>query len=616
MKKRYKNTSKIKTGPKKTVTGILHGNSRGFAFLCGDGYEDIFIPAFALGQAMHGDTVEVDVYSDHGEVKKILKSGPSEITGTYYKDMRGGKVVPDDKHYSRDILVMGGSAVSGERVVIKLSRKDRRKGEIIARLGQADSLESSIAAIVFSLGIKDFGYKAINEAEKEADQEFCINGRTDFRSQSCFTIDGEDSKDFDDAVYAEEINGEYRLWVHIADVAHYVPLYSHVDKEAFRRGNSFYYGESVLPMLPNVLCNGICSLNENEPRLTLTVIMDISTDGEVVGGEVCEGVICSHKRMTYEKVEAALNGETSEYAQFEQTLFTLHKIRDLLKKRRDEAGNIDFDISEPQFSFEQGKVISVRKKPRLISHSIIEECMIAANRFIAAKFLSLKEPIIYREHQPPQQEKLDELNAFLASIGEKAIKTNSKDIADLLRNVAPEKSSAVSRMTLRCMSKAKYSVYCNGHFGLALNEYCHFTSPIRRYSDLAVHRVVKAYLHGESTEALAEIATSVAAQASEREKLTERAEREIDELYIADYMSRFVGKEFEGIISGVTEWGVYVELDNTAEGMIKAESMGNTRFISDTVSMFVHGKGIFSLGDSIKVVLVSASEGNILFELA
>ncbi len=600
----------------RTVVGVICGNSRGFAFLdCGE-KEDVFIPAKALKGAMHGDTVEVAVYGDHGEVKKILKNGSDEITGTYVIEMRAKKVIPDDKHFSRDVFVTSGKASLGDKVVVKLSRKDRGKGEIIKVLGKSGTLNADVSAAVFSLGISEFKQKALNEARSVASEPIEVGNREDFTSQPCFTIDGANSKDFDDAVYAQKTSEGFRLWVHIADVAHYVPLHSHLDKEAFRRGNSFYYGVSVIPMLPEELCNGVCSLNENESRYTLSVVMDINPYGEIVDGKICEGIIRSQKRMTYEKVSDFLGGKTNEYAAFSDTLNTLLFLSRALKKRRDDCGNIDFDISEPEFTFSGDKVTDVKKAPRLVAHSIIEECMIAANRFVAAKFLSIKAPFVYREHQPPAAEKLSSLNTFLRAMGLSEVKPDSKSIAYLLSSVPPEKKSAVSKMTLRSMSKAKYSVQSQGHFGLAINEYCHFTSPIRRYSDLAIHRIIKSYLHGDSLDLYRSEVDAAASQASQRERLCERVEREIDDLYLADYMSQFVGKIFCGVISGVTEWGVYVELDNTAEGMIRAETLGVTSFNPDSVSLYVRNKGFFTLGDEITVKLVSAQSGNILFELA
>ncbi len=511
--------------------------------------------------------------------------------------------------------VTSGNAQTGDRVAIRLSHKDRSKGEITAVLGKAGTLEADIAEVLFSLNIEEFRYKAVKEAELNASRDISVASRRDFTFQPCFTMDGEGSKDFDDAVFAERNGNDFRLYVHIADVAEYVPLHSHLDKAAFARGNSFYYGDNVIPMLPEVLCNDVCSLNENVPRYTLSAIMDISADGDIMGGEICESVICSHKRMTYEMADKALKGETDEYDEFLPTLRILLELRDILKKKRDQNGNIDFDLAEPKFVFKNGEVISANKSPRLITHSIIEECMIAANRFVAKKFFDIKAPFVYREHQPPQTEKIEGLNVFLAALGVREVSPISSDIAKLLREVSPEKSSAVSRMTLKSMSKAKYSTSCEGHFGLALKEYCHFTSPIRRYSDLTIHRVIKSYLHGEDLDNYRSVVAEAATQASERERVCEKAERRIDEIYMASYMARFVGKKFVGIVSGVTEWGVYVELDNTAEGMIKAESLGTTKFDESTVSISISSGKTIRLGDKLNVKLISATSGNILFEL-
>ena len=608
-----------RSGDKKrgvTVVGTVIGSGRGFAFLSREGQDDLFIPARDLGGALHGDRVEAEAYFDHCEVRRILKFGFYELTGVFYEDMRVKRVTPDDRHFSGDIRVTGGEkAKTGDRVVVRLSRKDRGRGEIVCNLGKAGERDSDIAAVVYSLGIEDFKRKALYEAEQNAVSPISLEGRTDFTAQPCFTIDGEGSKDFDDAVYAERNGDSFRLWVHIADVAHYVPLNGHLDKEALRRGNSFYYGEGVIPMLPEILSNGVCSLNENEPRLTLSAVMDIDDDGNITGGEVCEGVICSHKRMTYEKVEKALNGETDEYAPYMGTLSTLLGLRNVLKKKRDAEGNIDFEIYEPKFTFEGDKVVDMRRAPRLVAHSIIEECMIAANRFIAKKFFELSTPFVYREHKAPDPEKIESLNVFLSALGENTTGGTSGEIAALLNNISPEKKSAVSKMTLRCMQKATYSVVCGGHFGLALKEYCHFTSPIRRYSDLTIHRVIKDWLHGEDLSKYRSVVSTAASAATEREKVCERAERKIDDIYAASFMSSFVGKAFEGVVSGVAEWGIYVELENTAEGMIRAETIGQCSFDESTMTMHVYGKGDFRLGDAVKVRLVSAGGGNIVFEL-
>lgn len=575
-----------------------------------DGAE-IFIPKRFLNGAMHGDEVEANVYYDHGEVKRIISFGVNEISGIYIKDFHGAKVIPDDRRMGRFFKV-NGQAQDGERVVIRLSRRSRDRGDIVKRFGIAGELAADIAKEVYSLGIEEFGQKTLEEADEVASEPITTDNRVDFTSQRCFTMDGAGSKDFDDAVYAERTELGYKLWVHIADVGHYVAYKSHLDKQAFMRGNSFYYGEHVIPMLPERLCNDVCSLNENVDRYTLSVALEYDESGFLLGGDIVEGVIRSAKRMTYEDAERALSGEKGIYDEFLPTLETLKELRDLLKRRRDENGNIDFDIAEPEFVFEGETPIGAKKKPRLLTHSIIEECMIAANAFVADFCLSKKLPIVYRVHLAPSEEKLNELNIFLLAFGEKAVPPDSKAIATMLGGLDEEKRGAISRMTLRCMQKAVYSTECKGHFGLAIDRYCHFTSPIRRYSDLVVHRAIKAYLHGEDCSYLASACDKAATQASERERLCAVAERNIDDLYLCHYMSQFIGEEFVGRISGVTEWGIFVELDNTAEGLIRTDDMGYVRF-DDRTKTLRGSKRVYKLGDEIKVRLMSASSGNIVF---
>lgn len=593
--------------------GAVNGD---YAFLEREG-GDIFIPARCLNGAMHGDVVTANVYGDRGEVTKILSVGFIELTGIYVRGLKNAKVVPSDRRYARDIRVKDivCPAAPGDKVLVRLSRKDRSTGIIVKSFGQAGMLESELMSELHSLGIEDFKRKALAEAQEASSQPVVVGQRRDFTAQRCFTIDGEDSKDFDDAVYAERTETGYRLWVHIADVAHYVPLNSHTDREAYRRGNSFYYGESVIPMLPESLSNGACSLNENEDRYTLSVILDISKDGSVSDGEIAESVIRSSKRMTYECAELALQGKArSDYAPFCETLAVLKELRDVLKRRRDEDGNIDFDIPEPKFVFKDGKPVEAFRAPRLVTHSIIEECMIAANRFIARKFYEIKAPFVYRVHKPPSKEKLSELNRFLGVIGEKKVLPRSSSIAALLGNADPEKSMAISKMTLRSMSKAFYSTSCEGHFGLALSEYCHFTSPIRRYSDLTVHRVIKAYLRGEDLRSFEGVTQAAAEQASERERVCEKAERNIDNLYMCEYMSRFIGKRFVAFISGFSERNAYVELENTAEGKISWDNLRDAYIDFERMALVV-SKKVFKLCDKVYVKLLSASSGTLDFEL-
>ena len=593
-----------------SVKGVIDGTDRGYAFLKSEG-GDIFIPKKYLLGAMHGDEVEVDVFSDHGEVQRIISLGATEISGIYIEELHSCKVIPDERKYGR-YFKASGYAEDGERVIIRLNRRNRSSGEIVKRLGKAGTLEADIGRHIFSLGIERFGEKTISEADQAASEPIEVGNRTNFTSQSCFTVDGEGSKDFDDAVYAERTDLGYRLWVHIADVSHYVPLNSHLDKQAFKRGNSFYYGEHVIPMLPEQLSNGVCSLNEGENRYTLSVILDYDVGGFLLHGEVTEGVIRSRRRMTYEMADRALGGENI-YPEQLVTLKILKELRDVLKKRRDEEGNIDFDIKEPKFTFSGEVPVKAEAKPRLITHSIIEECMIAANSFIAGLCLKEERTIVYRVHASPSEEKMEELNAYLLAVGEKTVLPDSRSIAAMLKGLPPEKKSAISRMTLRSMQKAKYSTACDGHFGLAIKEYCHFTSPIRRYSDLAVHRVIKESLMGGDCKRLVSMCKAAAVQASERERICERAERSIDDLYMCEYMSRFVGENFIGRISGLTEWGVFVELDNTAEGMIRTDELGYVRFDERSMTLSSPWR-TYRLGDEIKVTLVEARSGNIVFK--
>lgn len=569
------------------------------------------LPKKFLMGAMHGDTVEADVYSDHGEVRRIVSHGLGEISGVYVEDFRGALVIPDERGLGRFFKV-SGRAENGERVVIRLDRS-RKRGEIVKRFGAAGTLEADIAKEIFSLGIDRFGERTLEEADTVASEPVQLSGRTDFTSQKCFTIDGKDSKDFDDAVYAEETPFGFRLWVHIADVSHYVLPKSHLDSQALKRGNSFYYGESVIPMLPERLCNGVCSLCEGEDRYTLSVVLDIDAGGTLLGGDVVEGVIRSTKRMTYESVERALGGEKGVYDDWIGTLTVLRELRDVLKRRRDEKGNIDFDIAEPEFTFKDGKPVSAKKKDRLVAHSIIEECMIAANNFVARLCYDKKLPLVYRIHLAPSEEKMLELNSYLLAVGERTVKPDSVAIAAMLKRADESKREAISKVALRCMQKAVYSTECKGHFGLAIDKYCHFTSPIRRYADLMVHRVLKAYLHGENCALLSSDCEAAAAAASEREKICAKAERKIDDLYLCEVMSHHVGECFVGKISGVTEWGVFVELDNTAEGLIRTDHMGYTRFDERAMKLYA-AKRVFGLGDEIKVKVVSCGGGNIVLE--
>ena len=598
------------------IEGTLQGTTKGYGFVI-TANGDCFIPAAKMKGAINGDYVSAVTDGNEGEIVSIIKPNLDPITGYYVKTAIGGIVTPDDKRYPFSVTVTGGEAISGDKVLVELSRKDRRKGVVLKSLGQAGSLDTDVAAVVAKLGLGEFRQKVVKEAFDSANAVHSIDGRADYRSQRCFTVDGDGSKDFDDAVFAERTELGYRLYVHIADVSEYVAEKGFCDREAKNRAFSFYYGDNVEPMLPESLCNGACSLNENVDRLTLTAVMDI-TDGAVVGGTVQKSVIRSCKRMTYSAVTKVLDGISVDgyTADMKDTLTTLEVIAEQLKKQRDSEGNIDFDLPETEFTFDDGKVVDMKKAERTKAHTIIEECMIAANRLVA-KIYGEKGLFVFRSHQPPSMEKMQTLNGFLSACGLKPLpeKPTSHDVADMLGNVDEDKKECVSMVTLRSMSKANYSPSDSEHFGLAAKEYCHFTSPIRRYTDLVVHRKIKSVIEGKEFALKCDDVAEICRECNEREKKIADAEREIDDLYAQDYMYDKVGTDFDGVISGVNEWGFYVRLECTAEGLVRAESLnGRTKFDERSMSLRC-GSGVYRIGDKVGVRLVGVSYNGLDFEL-
>lgn len=598
------------------VEGVVQGLPKGYAFVVTDG-GDFFVPASKLKGAINGDTVLALTDGNEGEVIKILKYNTSPVTGCYIKTLRGGCVVLDDKRYPFNVTITSGNAEIGDKVLVQLSRKERSKGVILKSLGVAGTLFADVAAVVAKLGLDAFGEKTIKEAAEKSKIAVSVCGRTDYREQPCFTIDGNDSKDFDDAVYAERTLNGYKLYVHIADVSEYVTKGSYCDRTAYKRGFSFYYGDNVQPMLPESLSNGACSLNENEDKLTLTAEMEVS-GGRVINGSVKKSIIRSVKRMTYEAVSQVLDGnDVAGYTQsLTQTLKVLDDLSAELKRERDNDGNIDFDLAEVKFSFDGNKVVDMKKAERTRAHAIIEECMIAANEFVAQMYGD-GSCFIFRSHRPPSSEKIERLNDFLLACGLKPLpqQPTSKDVANLLSATSDDKKECVSSITLRSMSKAEYSPTDCEHFGLASKHYCHFTSPIRRYTDLVVHRIIKASLCGEPSDMNLTEVTDICTHCNEREKKIVDAEREINDLYTMDYMYDKVGEIYDGTISGVSEWGVYVKIACGAEGLIKAERIGGkTKFDERSMTMKTHA-GTYRIGDKIKVKLTQVSYNGLDFEL-
>ena len=588
------------------ITGIIEKHARGFAFLRREEGADIFIAPDNLGGAMNGDTAQVELLppylwtkSKEGIVVKILERATKEVVGTFQKKKGFGFVVPDDRKLTEDIYIKKDafrSAANGDKVVAKITqypdKQHRLEGkitEIVARKGETGS---DVLSLIRGYGLfQTFPSRVNAEAkvrgkEKITDEE--IARRLDLRDKNIFTIDGPDAKDLDDAVSIERLaNGNYRLGVHIADVSHYVEEGGWLDKEALKRGTSVYLLNRVVPMLPKGLSNGICSLNEGEDRLTLSCFMEIDAQGEVVHHELAESVINSKARMVYDDVSDLLEHETpalrAKYAPLLTDIRAMGELARVLRDKRKQRGSLDFDFAESEIVLDACEhPIAIRPAERRSANRLIEEFMLIANETVAEHFYWMNYPFVYRVHEKPDPEKMMDLKAFLMNFGIH-LKGNPdniypKTLADIIDTIADEPYEAVvNRVILRTMKKAYYSPECDGHFGLAFRYYCHFTSPIRRYPDLMIHRVIKAAINNRMTEAKLKKYRHDVQEAAEISSRTERKaqelEREVEKLKKCEYMLDHIGEEYDGIVSGVTEFGVYVELPNTVEGMVFARDL-------------------------------------------
>lgn len=606
------------------VKGVVSGNKRGFAFIiCEDkNLPDLFVSHRNLRGAMHGDTVLCRHIGgeggDEAEVVSVLERGITEVVGTYISSHGYGFVKPDDTRYYADIYIKdNGGARGGDKVVAKITAfpagRKNPEGKISEILGKSNDPATDILAIIRSFKLYDkFPEGAAREAKKAAKVPIDESGRQDLRELLTFTIDGDDAKDFDDAVSIHKEGAVYVLGVHIADVSHYVGQDNPLDKEAIKRGTSVYFPGSVLPMLPEELSNGICSLKPQQDRLALSVIMRVNAQGKVTKYEIAQTIIRSKARLTYNEVEKILSGDKElyqKYIDFVDTLRVMQELANILISKRGRRGSIDFDLPEAQIILGSGgNVEDIKPYPRGMSNRIIEEFMILTNETVA-KFCAEKElPMIYRIHEEPSQEKMQAFNRFLGSFGYNFSddeKPTPLQFSNLLEEIEEKPEyPLINKVMLRTMMKAKYSVENVGHFGLASKCYCHFTSPIRRYPDLFVHRAIKAHLNGENTKDLFARAQTVSLLSSEREKLAEEAEREVEDYYKAKYMERFVGKTFDGIISGVTEFGIFVELSNTVEGMIKVENLkGDGYQYYKDLYMLRNKTTAYKLGGAMKVTV-------------
>ena len=617
--------------------GIYIGNPRGFGFVeTGEDEEDIFIPADAAHTALHGDTVRVLLGGEgkagrrrEGTVVKILERGAQEVVGTFRREGDYGFIICDNQKFSRDVYVSPGNSKGvrdGEKVVAKIvdygTEKRKPEGRITEMLGNLHAPGADILAVVKSYQIpSEFPEKVLNQARRVPDhvQEADREGRMDLTGLMTVTIDGEDAKDLDDAVSLTREDGIYHLGVHIADVSNYVQGGSALDREALRRGTSVYLADRVIPMLPERLSNGICSLNQGEDRLALSCLMDIDGEGNVVSHRIAESVIRVDRRMSYEQVRCILeDGDTKtsrEYREFAPMFFLMHELSLILRGRRHHRGSIDFDFPESRIILNgAGRAIDVKPCETNAATEIIEDFMLLANETVAGEYCRGDYPFVYRTHENPDPDKVESLLTLLRHQGIRVRKAGEKitprEIQEILEKIRGLPNEAmISRLTLRTMKQAKYTTECTGHFGLAARYYCHFTSPIRRYPDLQIHRIIRDNLRGRlkregRTEHYREILEEVARQSSICERRAQEAERESDKMKKAEYMSYHLGEEFEGIVSGVTGYGLYVELDNTVEGMVHISSMKDDYYTFDQENMELKGElthRVFHLGQRVRV---------------
>ena len=636
------NGGKIKS--KDMLVGTFIGNARGFGFVQVEGRdEDIYIPEEYVHGAFHSDTVEVELLPDfggkrqEGRIRNILVRGLEEVVGTYQAEKNFGFVVPDNNKLQDDIFIPiehHGAAVTGDKVVVKLtyygSVSERRKpeGKVLRVIGNINDPGVDILSIVENFGIpSEFPEKVINQANRCPDfiSEADMYGRTDLRDVQMVTIDGEDAKDLDDAVSLHiDEDGFYHLGVHIADVTNYVQESSALDREAFKRGTSVYLVDRVIPMLPHRLSNGICSLNHGEDRLALSCLMKFDKNGGLVDHDIVESVINVNERMSYTSVAKILRdkdeAEIEKYKELVPMFEEMAELSAILRSKREAKGAIDFDFAETKIILDpEGNPIDIVPHERNVATKLIEDFMLAANETVAEHFYYMQSPFVYRIHEQPDPEKIASLAAFVNNLGHH-IRTRKdegvrpKELQKLLKGIEGTKEEAViSRMTLRSMMQAKYSTECSGHFGLAFDFYCHFTSPIRRYPDLQIHRIIKDHLRGRMNEAKArhyeEILDEVAKHSSETERRAEEAERETDKLKKAQYMENHIGERFEGVVSGVTAWGLFVELENSCEGMVRAADMNDDFYVYDEGHMKLVGESThkeYTLGQKVTIKVTGA----------
>ncbi|MDY3248864.1 MAG: ribonuclease R [Candidatus Choladocola sp.] len=634
------------------LKGTFIAHPRGFGFVETEGQEDdIYIPEDQTGGALHRDTVMAAVLQTaegkrrEGTVVRILEHGIHEVVGTFQKNRSYGFVIPDNPRITTDIFIpqehtMG--AVDGHKVLTELisygSRDKKPEGRIKEIIGHVSDPGTDILSVVFEHELPyEFPERVMNQAQRvpETVSEADMAGRKDLRQMMMVTIDGEDAKDLDDAVSLTFDGEHYHLGVHIADVANYVQENSALDREAYQRGTSVYLADRVIPMLPRKLSNGICSLNAGVDRLSMSCLMEIDQKGNVLSHDVVESVIRVNRRMSYNEVKLILRGQDAALAEECSELVPMfehmNELAGILHAKRRKRGSIDFDFPEAKVILDgNGIPVDIRAYEQNEATSLIEEFMLAANETIAEHFYWQEIPFLYRTHEAPDQEKIQSLASFIANFGYgmKGVsdEIHPKELQKLLARIAdtPEET-IISRLALRSMKQARYTTESTGHFGLAAKHYCHFTSPIRRYPDLQIHRIIKDVIRGRMNQKkmdhYQEILPETAEHCSRTERRADEAERETVKMKKAEFMTEHIGEEFDGVISGMTSYGMYAELDNTVEGLIHVSRMYDDRYYyrEETFEMYGIDTGrVFRLGDRVRIRVAGADKSTktVDFELA
>lgn len=628
---------KFSKSEEKKITGTFQAHPKGFGFVSVEGEkEDIFIPESETNGAMHMDTVEISVSPAvtgrrrEGKVLHVLERGMKQVVCTYQLNKNFGFAVPDNPKFGSDIFIpleRSKGAVNGHKVVVEITQYGKKgknpEGKVVEILGHINDPGVDILSIVRAYGLPvEFDPKVMTQVEHVAKpvSEADMAGRKDLRDWQMVTIDGEDAKDLDDAVSLTMDHENYILGVHIADVSNYVQEHSALDTEALKRGTSVYLVDRVIPMLPHALSNGICSLNQGEERLALSCIMTVNPKGEIIDHTITESVICVDRRMTYTNVKKILADHDPEVmAEYEPLVPMFEKMAELaaiLRKKRMKRGSIDFDFPETKVILDKnGNPVDIRPYDRNVATKLIEDFMLAANETVAAEYYWRELPFVYRTHEQPDSEKIQKLSTFINNFGYSlhigSDEVHPKELQKLLEKIdGTSEEPLISRLTLRSMKQARYTVENTGHFGLAADCYCHFTSPIRRYPDLQIHRIIKDSLRGRLGEKrighYTQILPEIAKHASEMERRADEAERETIKLKKVQYMEKHIGETFAGVISGVAEYGFFVELENTVEGLVRVTSLTDDfyQYYEETYELVGEATNRrFKLGQQVRVTV-------------